>query len=99
MVGTPLDAFASGGFAHPTKFRFFNPRRLGSSATESFCMDMSLVSAALAAQAGNTQIQIAATLMKKNADAEKSAVLTLLGEQSTQANLAAGVGGNLDISL
>ena len=33
-------------------------------------MDMSLVSAALAAQAGNTQMQIAATIMKKNADAE-----------------------------
>jgi hypothetical protein len=61
-------------------------------------MDMSLVSAALAMQAGNTQMQIATTLMKKNADAEKSAVLTLLGEQSPQANLAAGVGGNLDIS-
>jgi hypothetical protein len=62
-------------------------------------MDMSLVSAALAAQAGNTQMQIAARLMKKNADAEKSAVLTLLGEQSPQADLAAGIGGNLDISV
>ena len=61
-------------------------------------MDMSLVSAAMAAQAGNTQMQIAATIMKQNADAEKSAVLTLLGEPS-QANLAAGVGGNLDISV
>jgi hypothetical protein len=62
-------------------------------------MDMSLVSAAMATQAGNTQMQIAATIMKKNVDAEKSAVLTLLGEQSPQANLAAGVGGNLDISV
>jgi hypothetical protein len=62
-------------------------------------MDMSLVSAALAAQAGNTQMQIAATIMKKNTDAEKSAVLTLLGEQSPQADLAAGIGGNLDISV
>jgi hypothetical protein len=62
-------------------------------------MDMSLVSAALAAQAGSTQMQIAATLMKKNADAEKSAVLTLLGEPSSQADLAAGIGGNLDISV
>ena len=44
-------------------------------------------------------MQIAATLMKKNADAEKSAVLTLLGEQPSQANLAAGIGGNLDISV
>jgi hypothetical protein len=64
-------------------------------------MDMSLVSAALSAQAGNTQMQIAATIMKKNADAQKSAVLTLLGagQQSSQANLAAGVGANLDISV
>jgi hypothetical protein len=64
-------------------------------------MDMSLVSAALAAQAGNTQMQIAATILKKNADAEKSAVLALLGagEPSSQANLAAGIGGNLDISV
>ena len=45
-------------------------------------MDMSLVSAAMATQAGNTQMQIAATIMKKNADAEKSAVLTLLGESN-----------------
>ena len=49
-------------------------------------MDMSLVSAAMATQAGNTQMQIAATIMKKNADAEKSAVLTLLGGEQ----LAAG---------
>jgi hypothetical protein len=64
-------------------------------------MDMSLVSAALATQAGNTQMQIAATIMKKNVDAEKSAVLTLLGasQPSSQASLAAGVGGNLDISV
>ena len=44
-------------------------------------------------------MQVAATLLKKNADAEKSAVLTLLGQQSSQANLAAGIGGNLDISV
>ena len=62
-------------------------------------MDMSLISAALATQAGNTQMQIAAAIMKNSADAEKSAVLTLLGEQSPQANLAPGIGGNLDISV
>lgn len=62
-------------------------------------MDMSLVSAAMATQAGNTQMQIAATIMKKNADTEKSAVLTLLGEPSPQANLATGIGDNLDISV
>ncbi|HEU0084907.1 MAG TPA: hypothetical protein VFQ87_18795 [Bradyrhizobium sp.] len=50
-------------------------------------------------QAANTRMQIAATIMKRNADAEKSAVLTLPGEQSPHANLAAGIGSNLDISL
>ena len=65
-------------------------------------MDMSLVTAALAAQAGSVQMQVAASIMKSNADAEKSAVLTLLGAgnqgASSLANVAAGIGGNLDIS-
>jgi hypothetical protein len=61
---------------------------------------MSMVSGILAMQAGNTQSQIAATMIKSNADSDKSAVLTLLGaaQQSSQANLAAGVGGNLDVT-
>jgi hypothetical protein len=50
-------------------------------------------------KAGGAQSQIAATIMKSNADAEKSAVLTLLGAGTpSQANVGAGVGGNLDIS-
>ena len=57
---------------------------------------MAMVSSLMAAKAGNTQMQIATTIMKSNADAEKSDVMTLLG--SPQANLGAGVGGNLDIS-
>jgi hypothetical protein len=63
-------------------------------------MDMALVASVLAMQAGNTQSQIGATIMKSNADTEKSTVLTLLGaaQQSSQANLAAGVGGQLDIA-
>jgi hypothetical protein len=65
-------------------------------------MDMSLVASILSAQAGNTQMQVAMTLMKSNADAEKSAVLTLLGagQQNTSslANVGAGVGGSLDIT-
>ena len=63
-------------------------------------MDMALVGSVLAMQAGNTQAQIGAAIMKSNADMEKSSVLTLLGaaQQSSQANLAAGVGGNLDIA-
>ena len=60
---------------------------------------MAMVTSLLAAKAGNTQMQIATTIMKSNADAEKSAVLTLLGAApSSSANLGAGVGGNLDIS-
>ena len=56
---------------------------------------MSMVSGILAMQAGNVQGQIAASIIKSNADAEKFAVQTLLGQPS-QANLAAGVGGSLD---
>ncbi len=63
-------------------------------------MDMALVASALAMQAGKTQSQIGVAIMKSNADMEKSTVLTLLGaaQQSSQANLSAGVGGNLDIA-
>jgi hypothetical protein len=59
---------------------------------------MSMVTGLLAMQAGNTQSQIGAAVLKSNA--EKSAVLTLLGaaQQSSQANLAAGVGGSLDVT-
>jgi hypothetical protein len=63
---------------------------------------LSIVSSLLAAQAGNVQTQVAATIIKSNADAEKSAVLTLLGaaQQSTPslANVGAGIGGNLNIT-
>ena len=58
---------------------------------------MSLVSSVMALQAGNLQQQIATSMIKQNADAEKFAVQTLLG-QASQANLGAGVGGNLDVS-
>jgi hypothetical protein len=62
-------------------------------------MDMSLVASILSMQAGATQTQVATAVLKQNNDAEKSAVQTLLGTgQSSPANLAAGVGGNLDIS-
>jgi hypothetical protein len=63
---------------------------------------VSLVSGLLAAQAGKVQTQVAATILKLNADSEKSAVLTLLGAAqqsiSSLANVGAGIGGNLDIS-
>jgi len=61
-----------------------------------------MVTGMLAAQAGKVQMQVAASLMKSNADAEKSAVQTLLGaaqqNMSSLANVAAGVGGSLDIT-
>lgn len=60
---------------------------------------MSMVSSLLSAQAGNTQMQVAASIMKSNATAEKSAVMTLLGTgQNSLANVAAGIGGNLNVS-
>jgi hypothetical protein len=60
---------------------------------------MSMVTSLLAMQAGNTQMQVAATMMKSNSDAEKSAVQTLLGGgASSLANLGAGIGGSLNIS-
>ena len=65
-------------------------------------MDMSLVSGLVAAQSGNLRAQVAITVLKSSLDAEKSAVMTLLGtgEQnaSSPANVAAGIGGNLDVT-
>ncbi|ABE38171.1 putative motility protein [Rhodopseudomonas pseudopalustris] len=65
-------------------------------------MDMSLITAALGLQASQTQMQIATTVMKSNLDAQRSVVDALLGtgqqSQSSLANVAAGVGGNLDIT-
>ena len=57
---------------------------------------MSMVSSLLAMQAGGLQQQIATSMIKSNADAEKFAVQTLLGTPST-ANLASGVGANLNV--
>ncbi len=59
---------------------------------------MAMVSSMLAMQANSTQMQVAASFIKQNADAEKSAVMTLLGAGNSPANLGAGVGGNLDVS-
>jgi hypothetical protein len=63
-------------------------------------MDMALVASALTMKAAGTQQQISTSIMKSNADMEKNTVLTLLGgaQQASQANLGAGVGGNLDIA-
>ena len=61
---------------------------------------MSMVSSLIAMQAGGLQQQIATTMMKSNADAEKFAVQTLLGGQAapSTANLGSGMRGDLNIS-
>jgi Putative motility protein len=61
---------------------------------------MSMVSSILAMQAGNVQTQVATSIMKSNADAEKFAVQTLLGGQTSPstANLGPGIGGNLNMA-
>jgi hypothetical protein len=59
----------------------------------------SLAMSLISMQAGNTQQQIATSVLKSNLDAEKSSVLTLLGSgTSSLANVGAGIGGNLNIS-
>jgi hypothetical protein len=60
----------------------------------------SLASEILTMQAGNTQQQIATTVLKSNLDAEKSSVLTLLGAGSppSLANVGAGIGGNVNVA-
>jgi hypothetical protein len=64
-------------------------------------MDVSLVSAILGAQAGNTQINLGAELMRMNAASDR-AVVQLLNAAAQNvnslANVAAGVGTNLDIT-
>jgi hypothetical protein len=61
---------------------------------------MAMVSSMLAMKAAGTQSQIAASIIKSNADAEKFAVQTLLRGQASPstANLGPGVGGNLNVT-
>ncbi|MGB6399376.1 MAG: putative motility protein [Bradyrhizobium sp.] len=64
-------------------------------------MDMSLVAAVLASQAGAVQQQVANSVLKSNLDTEKSTVLTLLGagqQTLSLGNVGPGVGGNLNIA-
>jgi hypothetical protein len=59
----------------------------------------SLASSLIAAQAGNTQQQIATTLLKSNLNAEKSVVQTLLGAgPPSLANVGPGIGGNINVT-
>lgn len=61
-------------------------------------MDMSLISAAVMARAGALQQQVATSVLKQNIDSEKSVLQLLQPAAPSTANLAPGVGGNLDIS-
>jgi hypothetical protein len=64
-------------------------------------MDMSLVMAALSAQTGALQQQVATDTLKSNLDSQKSDVLTLLGagqQTLSLANQASGVGASLNIA-
>ena len=63
-------------------------------------MDMALVASVMAMKQAGTQQQIATSIVKQNADMERSTVLTLLGgaQQASQANLGAGVGGKVDVA-
>ena len=58
----------------------------------------SLAMSLIALQAGNTQQQIATSVLKSNLDAEKNSVLTLLGGSPSLANVGPGIGGNLNVS-
>ena len=58
---------------------------------------MAMVSSMLAMQAGGTQSQIRAPIIKPNAVAENSAVQTLFAFPRP-ANLATGVGGNVNVT-
>jgi hypothetical protein len=65
-------------------------------------MDIAAIAAALvAAQSSQTQIALATQMVTMNADAQAAVVQLVDAAQqnmSTLANVAAGVGGNLDIT-
>jgi hypothetical protein len=65
-------------------------------------MDMSLVTAAIGAQTGLTQLSLAGSMLKMNADNAASVVKLIDAAQQSMnslANVAPGVGTNLDISV
>jgi hypothetical protein len=65
-------------------------------------MDTGLVSAVMGAKVGQLQLAVAARMMKMNADADRSVVQLVDSAQknfNSLANVASGIGGNLDISV
>lgn len=62
----------------------------------------SLAAAFVAARAGQVQLAVAAKMMRMNADSAQSVVALLEAGQANidrLANVAAGIGGNLDVSV
>jgi hypothetical protein len=60
-----------------------------------------LASAFVSASAGQTQLAVAAKMLRMNADADQSVVKLLQAGQANidkLANVASGIGGNLDVS-
>ena len=65
-------------------------------------MDMSLVTAALGARAGLTQLALANSMLKMNTQNASSVVKLIDAAQQSMnslANVAPGIGTNLDISV
>jgi hypothetical protein len=63
-------------------------------------MDVAALAASLLTmQAGAIQQAMATKMIKMNLDAQQEVVQTLLQPPASSANLAAGIGGNLDISV
>jgi hypothetical protein len=61
-----------------------------------------LASALIAARAGQTQLAVAAKMLRMKADADQSVVQLLQAGQANidkLANVASGIGGNLDVSV
>ena len=64
-------------------------------------MDLSVISALLGAQAGNTRLDMGAQLLRMNADSERAIVQMISAaaqSANSLANVAAGTGTNLDIT-
>ena len=59
---------------------------------------MSMVSGILATQDESKQLQIATTVLRSSANAEKTAAQKLLAGQASPADPGPGVGGNLDVT-
>jgi hypothetical protein len=59
----------------------------------------SLVAANMGAQTGRAQLAVAASIMKTNAGHDKEIVQMLQASQQNLAQLSAGLGQNVDISV